>query len=173
MRNFVRYLDILVLEFFEKTYRPKWLDRIFVFFTKLWDYGFVWFSLVIILYLFDQKYTHISLLLLTSILSVIVFSEWLFKFLVRRRRPFEKYDHIVPNIKKPRSFSFPSGHTAMSFAAVMVISWLQNLYLTGAILFVAIMISFSRIYLRVHYPSDVIVGILVGVTIGWWICMLF
>nr|WP_306301447.1 phosphatase PAP2 family protein [Clostridium arbusti] len=83
------------------------------------------------------------------------------KQLVRRIRPCNNGSEIKLLIEKPRSYSFPSGHTISSFAVAEVLS----VYFTEYRLIfigIAFLIALSRLYLYVHYPTDVIAGIIFG-----------
>lgn len=87
------------------------------------------------------------------------------KPVVARVRPFDINTAIDILIKKPLDFSFPSGHTMSSFAAATVLIYMDKKI--GAIsLILATIIGFSRLYLYVHYPSDVVIGLLIGVLLG-------
>ena len=75
-------------------------------------------------------------------------------------------------IPHPGTYSFPSGHTASSFAAATVFIR-TDMRLTSLIVVIAVLISFSRLYLRVHYLSDVIGGVILGVFSGTIIVTMF
>ena len=68
-------------------------------------------------------------------------------------------------MKKPTDYSFPSGHTAASFAAVTALFFAKEKYRYPALV-LAVLIAFSRLYLYVHYPTDILGGILVGILCG-------
>lgn len=88
------------------------------------------------------------------------------KNLIRRVRPYEVISGLTALIEKQHDFSFPSGHTASSFAvAIILYQELPKKYGCIAIV-LAILIAFSRLYLGVHYPSDVIAGAISGSCIG-------
>ena len=88
------------------------------------------------------------------------------KNLVARTRPFDVNTAVQLLVAKPRDYSFPSGHTAASFASVTA------LYLAGekmwkAALVLAVLIALSRLYLYVHYPTDIIGGVIFGSLSGY------
>lgn len=102
--------------------------------------------------------------MISAILMTTLIGEGIVKNIVRRQRPFkEKEKELL--ISKPITYSFPSGHTASSFAALTIFIQMNN---TVALLAapIATMIAFSRIYLRVHYPTDVIFGVILGCLCG-------
>ena len=92
----------------------------------------------------------------------------LLKPMVCRIRPCDVNQTVQLIIARPADYSFPSGHTAASFAAVAA------LYFAGAkkwwkiTLPLAILMAFSRMYLYVHYPTDVLGGMIVGCAAGYF-----
>jgi undecaprenyl-diphosphatase len=106
---------------------------------------------------------------LRELLIAVTFATWLVEYPIkayfRRRRPFIDVVRALVIGKKPGSWSFPSGHTASSFAAAGV---LTTIWPRRATLFytVAGLVGFSRVYLGAHYPGDVLSGALCGATLG-------
>jgi len=94
----------------------------------------------------------------------LLITNCLLKNLVARTRPYDVADFTDLIVKKPKDYSFPSGHTAASFAAVTAL-FMSRKKLLGAISCV-IAILISRMYLYVHFPTDIIGGIVVGVAAG-------
>ena len=90
----------------------------------------------------------------------------LLKPLVGRARPFQSDGSVSLLVSCPGDFSFPSGHTGASFAAAAVMFFARS-ELWGWALALAALIAFSRLYLYVHYPSDVLAGALLGILVGW------
>ena len=89
-------------------------------------------------------------------------------------RPYNAMATLIPIIRKPSEFSFPSGHAGSSFASAFVLyRKLPKKYGIWAIILAAL-ISFSRLYVGVHYPTDVLAGILVGMGcsyLGEWVVL--
>lgn len=96
----------------------------------------------------------------------------LLKNIVARPRPFAEIEALIPMITKPKDFSFPSGHTTASFAvALVMLRMLPKKFGIPAVVLAAL-VAFSRLYLGVHYPTDVLTGFviaLVGSTLSVWI----
>lgn len=92
--------------------------------------------------------------------------------IVARPRPFAEIEALIPMITKPKDFSFPSGHTTASFAvALVMLRMLPKKFGIPAVVLAAL-VAFSRLYLGVHYPTDVLAGFviaLVGSTLSVWI----
>ena len=92
--------------------------------------------------------------------------ELILKHIVRRERPVWKLADEEQLIHRPKYYSFPSGHTSASFCVVSV-ALMRCSPITTLIVFIcAVMIALSRVYLRVHYLSDVLVGMVLGLVCG-------
>jgi undecaprenyl-diphosphatase len=85
------------------------------------------------------------------------------KFLFNRARPFISDTEIAPLIKTPSSSSFPSGHSATAAAGAITLSTIY-LAFAPALILSGFLVALSRIYLGVHYPFDVLAGVLIGTT---------
>ena len=100
--------------------------------------------------------------MLLTMLVCLIFGNGVIKNLVARPRPFQAFDgEIVLLIPPPGEYSFPSGHTLHSFAAAVTI-FLHNKKAGAAALLLAALIAFSRLYFFVHFPTDVLAGMVLG-----------
>ena len=145
----------------------KWM---FSYITHLGDAGI--FFIIIGLYLFfikkDKKQAmHLfgAILLMALVVNVSI------KPLVARIRPFDVYPMDLL-VKAPHDYSFPSGHTAVSFASCFVLAKYNKKYAIPLYL-LASLIAFSRLVLFVHYPTDVLAGLLIGLACGFISCRFF
>lgn len=141
---FDTYFSSLVL-----SYSTPFLDKIFMSVTAI---GSVFFWLLIVVLLWIQKNKKLSFLLFFGLVIDIILVAFL-KFGVSRQRP----EGIVNTVGS----SFPSGHSSRSFLAATILT-----HYTSLIYILAFLVAFSRIYLGVHYFSDVLFGSLIGVGIG-------
>lgn len=139
----------------------SWLDAAMIFITTLGDGGIVWIlaSLVMICVKRTRK---CGILVLVTMGLCLIFGNLLLKNLVARPRPFTIDPSIPLLIPAPGEYSFPSGHTMHGFAAAAMI-FLHNKRIGAAALFLAALIAFSRMYLFVHFPTDILGGIAVGI----------
>ncbi len=157
-------IDNAILQFIQENLRCTAMDQIFVFITKLGDNGSIWICAAIILLLF-KKTRKCGVLILLTVIFAFLFGDKLLKNIVGRDRPFLAYPLFAESellIKAPRGFSFPSGHTSSSFGAAMSI-FIYNKKIGITAFFIAGLIAFSRMYLYVHYPSDVLAGMIFGI----------
>ncbi len=100
----------------------------------------------------------------TALLIQALLIHVILKKSLKRQRPFEACPEIIPVGKRPKDRSFPSGHTCISFVTAFV--FLQHVPIAGMVLLVvSSMIAFSRMYLGVHYPTDVLGGFVFAVLI--------
>ena len=163
-------MELQILDALQTIHTPV-LDAMMCGITRLGDVGIIWILLCIVL-LVLPKTRKSGVILMAALLVDLVICNGILKPLVHRIRPFDVRTGIELLVKRPTDFSFPSGHTAASFASVMA------LYLAGekkiwiSSLGLAVLIAFSRLYLYVHYPTDVLGGVVAGLAegaLGYWL----
>ena len=164
MFNTIKDIDEYIIESMPKIHKP-WLIKTMRFFTMLGNQGKVWFALCIpLLIIKSTRFTGITVLL--AMLITCVTGEGIIKHLVCRIRPCNNIDEDRHVVKKPMTiYSFPSGHSASSFTVFTVLIF-RMWPLAIPVLFMGLCIAFSRVYLLVHYLTDVVVGIVLGVMCG-------
>lgn len=151
--------DNILISIYNKC-RSNRLDKIMPCITLLGDYGFIWIAISIIL-LITKKYRNSGEMCILGLILTSILGEGIIKNFVQRKRPDIKSTPITLLIKESITYSFPSGHTASSFAAAGILGSQINMLLIPAFV-LAFLIAFSRLYLMVHYPSDVLMGIALG-----------
>ena len=139
------------------------LDKIMVFFTSLGDNGIIWIILLIVL-LSGKKTRNKGVVLLITVITVFILTNYL-KEEFHRVRPYE-YMNFIPKVKTSGTSSFPSAHSAVAFA-VFGVYYFYNLRYKYVIGVIALIIAVSRFYLEVHYFSDVLAGIALGLTVSY------
>lgn len=156
--------ELRFLESFHDVLSCDFMDRLMVLLSWLGDGGLVWLLLCLILLIRPQT-RRLGLSMALSLAFELV-SCSLLKLIVARPRPFTIERDFVLLVDPPADWSFPSGHTAASFAAAAALrdaGW--KVTLPTSIL--AGLIALSRLYLFVHYPSDVVAGLVLGLACGW------
>lgn len=167
--------EFSVLDFIQTHLRSGIGDIVMPFISQLGDKGAVWILLGLALLIYPRTRKTGAALMAALVLEVMC-CNLLLKPFVSRIRPCDVDMAVQLLVSRPNDFSFPSGHTGASFAAAAV------LYFSGSrlrfySLLLAALIGFSRLYLYVHYPTDVLAGAALGLSIGWvsfrfvrWFC---
>lgn len=170
--NIIQNMDNTILKFIQIHIKNSIMDVIMPLLTELGSGITIWGIIGIIL-MGNKKYRVYGGMIVTSLFLCFIVGNLSLKPLIARQRPFE----VVPLldmllIKQPKDFSFPSGHTMTSFASAIIILYM-NKKIGFFALFFASIIGFTRLYLYVHYPSDVLVGMIIGMLIGIAVIRLF
>lgn len=143
-----------------------WLDPVVSFYTRLGDAGVMWIVLSLLMLLWRPTRRAGALALCAMALGLLV-TNMTIKPLVQRGRPWLDWP-IVPLVMEKDPNSFPSGHTCAAFAAGMgwmrALPWRQG---RAAALVLAVCMGLSRLYVGVHYPTDVLAGALIGALCAW------
>jgi undecaprenyl-diphosphatase len=161
MMNFIQKYDIYILEFIKNSpIHSSIMDKIMVLFTSLGNLGTVWIVIGLLL-IANKKYRDVGYMTLGALLLTTILGEEILKHILQRVRPSESIPLVDMLIAKPLSYSFPSGHTGSAFAAAGILSKYFKKYAVG-IFALAVLIAFSRLYLYVHYPTDVLAGAILG-----------
>lgn len=154
-------LDGNILLWIQEYIRNPELTEFFRTITHWGDHGEIWI-LTGVLLLFFAKSRKAGLTVLMALLLSLLFNNMFLKNVIARVRPYEVIEGLLPLIPGPRDFSFPSGHTASSFAAAVSIYRNMPKKFGICALILAGLIALSRLYLGVHYPTDVLGGIAFG-----------
>ena len=147
-----------------QTIRFELLDKLMVVITTLGNKGIVWIAIAAVMLCF-KKYRRTGIAMLIGLIFGLVAGNWVIKNLVARARPCAINTAIELIIPYPSEYSFPSGHTLSSFIASTCI-FLKNKKLGVAAYVLAALIAFSRLYVYVHFPTDIIGGILLGILLA-------
>ena len=134
--------------------------------TKLGDAGIVWIILTVILLLIP-KTRKSGVYMAVALIADLIICNVILKPIVARIRPYS-INQTVQLLGTPlKEYSFPSGHTAASFASVSALYFAGRKRMAAGALIVSVLIAFSRMYLYVHYPTDVLGGLIIGLLCGW------
>lgn len=157
--------DMVILDLIQGNMKSGLMDSIMPLISHLGDSGLVWIILSIGLVI-PKKTRKLGFVMIIALVLNGIICNIILKPMLARIRPFDVNTSIKLLINKPRDFSFPSGHTSASFTAASVLFFRRSkLFVPSLIL--ATLIGFSRLYLYVHYPSDVVGGIFLGIVCGY------
>ena len=167
--------DLPILEWIQANLQCGFLDFIMPIITLFGEGGIFWIAWAVIL-LIIPKTRKIGLSMLIALILGLLVCNITLKPLVARIRPYDLQEqdfgiYINLLIERQHDFSFPSGHTIASFeASVALLKHSRKMGIPALIL--AILVSFSRLYLYVHYPSDVLVSVVLGTAFAFIGCAL-
>lgn len=185
LNEFIVNIDVAVYQFVDSIMNPV-LNVIMTFITHLGDTpGIIWFILGICL-LIPRKTRKLGILVFAGLAFASIINNLCLKEIIERPRPYNLdpevwknagYEYVWPNlIKKSDSWSFPSGHTSTSIGAgfaLLLACRKKELGIGIPAFIISLLIGFSRIYVHVHYPTDVIAGALVGLVAGLIMYLVF
>ncbi len=157
--------DADILLYVQEHIRNGVLDPFFKTITHLGDGGIFWIVLTLFFLCF-KKTRRAGVYSALALIGSGVLNNMILKPLVARVRPYEVIDGLTLIVAKATDYSFPSGHTAASFAsAAAMFRPLKKPY--GLLLLIlAALIAFSRIYVGIHYPTDILGGLVSGIFLG-------
>ena len=160
-------LDGSILLWIQNTLRIPGLDERVIFFTRLGNGGGLFLALSVFL-LCVPKTRRAGLISLTALFFGLLCTNLALKNLVARPRPWTEIAGLVPLVLE-ESFSFPSGHTtaAFAFTGAMLFAPLKNRLGRVTAVVLAVSMGLSRLYVGVHYPTDVLGGVAVGLGCAW------
>ena len=145
-------------------FRNPVLDALAIFFNYAGDHGEIWIAFTLLLLLF-RRTRKAGVDMAVALVLYLLAGHFVLKPLFARPRPCDVNTAVALLVTRPHGSSFPSGHTASAFAAAFAL-WLQNRKLGVPALVLAAFIAFTRLYLYVHFPTDVLGGLLLGLALG-------
>lgn len=160
----IQFIDNRVLDKVQKLHKPK-LNAVMITASKLGTWGTVWWA-ICLPFLIRPQWRATGINMIFALCVAHLMGEIILKHIVKRVRPCNHLEDEDLIVDRPRFYSFPSGHTTASFAVVGVVLLRCRLITFLPILLLAALIGFSRIYLRVHYLTDVVVGAMLGFVCG-------
>ncbi len=158
-------IEANILLFIQEHLRNPITDLLFKGISFTGNAGAIWIVITLLL-LCIKKTRKIGFMCAVSLLLSLIINNFLLKNILARTRPYEVIEGLKILIATPTDFSFPSGHTASSFAAATVLFLtLPKKYGIPALIYATLM-GFSRLYIGVHYPTDVLAGAVSGILIA-------
>ncbi len=157
-------IEFAILDFIQQNMRTDIGDQFMVFFTSLGNRGVLWIALGVLLLIFS-KHRKAGIMVLGALGLNGIVCNLILKPLFARTRPFDINTAIQLLIPEPSDYSFPSGHTAAAFAVVAALYMAKEKHWYVAVV-PACLMTFTRLYLYVHYPTDILGGLVIGAACG-------
>lgn len=157
-------MELNILLFINTHLKNAFFDFLMPQISFLSNKGWIWIAIAVVL-LFFKKYRRYGVALSIGLALCLVIGNIILKPLIARPRPYDVYGGIELLVRKLNDFSFPSGHTYSAFCGATILYFMNKKIGYAAFAF-AFLTAFSRLYLFVHYPTDVLAGIVMGVLIA-------
>lgn len=165
MLSRITAVDKKVIDNIDRLHRPV-LTKVMILASWAGNLGIIWWMLGTPFFFFQNlRLTFFNYLF--GMVAALIAGEGVIKHIVKRVRPCHYLETDEQIINPPRFYSFPSGHTTASFTFASITLLRCSIWFFLPVLFIACLISFSRLYLRVHYLTDVIVGVFLGFACGF------
>lgn len=164
------HFDLPILDWIAANLWCPFLDAVMPVVTALGNGGIFWIVMAVVLMLIP-RYRKAGFSMGAALLMGLILCNLILKPLVARIRPYDyQLEHFGVTIQlliaTPHDFSFPSGHTIASFEAATALL-LHNRKLGIPAMVIAVLVAFSRLYLYVHYPTDVLASVILGVGLAF------
>ncbi len=159
--DWLQSIDAGILLFIQEHMRIEALNGFWKAITFLGNGGWFWLVMGVIL-LIPRKTRKIGMTALLSVFVCFLITNVVLKNWIARPRPYVTVRAVYPLISRPKEYSFPSGHSCVSFASAFIYYRMMPKRYGICAIVLAGLISFSRLYVGVHYPGDVLGGILVA-----------
>jgi undecaprenyl-diphosphatase len=157
--SLTRMFDLVCLRFFADITPPIWVDQGMIWLT-------FWFPLVLVSIsiglLFPKRWRFFGQASLLAGLFSVTLVELLWKPLFHRARPYATLEWVRLLVEPSNSYSLPSGHTSFAFSIAFALSVLPSKFWPAVTMFLALMTAISRVYVGIHYPTDVVLAMFHG-----------
>ena len=167
MFDAITKIDFQILDFIQAHFKCGFFDRVLPVFTMLGDPKM--FVLYCVILIVIKKTRKDGIIVTSAVLSGALICNVFLKLLVRRDRPCWIRPDFPLLIKSPSDFSFPSGHT-MAITAFSTVLIIRHPKLAWGLVPATLLMMFSRMYLFVHFPSDVLFAFVAGIIVGLITC---
>ena len=163
--DYITNIDFTVLNWLHDSLSCGFLDSTMPVVTRLGSKGIIWLAIAFVM-ICTKQYRKCGIIIVISLIAGVVIGNLFLKNIIARPRPCWINEDFNMLIGVPDDYSFPSGHTLSSAACATVLTLENSKFAFGAVPLAAL-IAFSRLYLYVHFPTDVIGGALIGIAIGY------
>lgn len=160
--------ELKILDWIQDTFGCGPMDKLMPVVSFLGNVGIFWIVIAVAM-MISKKYRKYGFRMAAALIICVLVGNLIIKNIVMRSRPCWINESFALLIKNPPDYSFPSGHTTSSFAAAFAAAKADKKI--GVVSYiVAVMIAFSRMYLYVHFPTDILGGVVLGTLIAFLVC---
>ena len=160
----IEWFDYGILDWFQSIHTPV-LSYVLNWITMSGEAGIIWIAMGLLL-LFPKETRKTGIVVLLALLFCLLTGNVLLKNIVARPRPCWRHPEVEMLVSIPKDYSFPSGHAMSSFAAAVSVFLYHKRWGIAALALATVM-SMSRLYFYVHYPTDVLAGLVIGVLLAF------
>ncbi len=164
--NLLQNIDWNILNFIHNNLTSGVMDKVMPFVSLLGNKGAIWL-IVACIFIFIPKFRKYGIMMAIAFLLEYICGNLVLKNIICRQRPCWINQDIRLLIPVPQDYSFPSGHTLSSTIGAIFV-YLANKKCGYFAIALAILIAFSRMYMYVHFPSDILAGLIIGVVISFF-----
>ena len=164
MFDWLNKAELEILDGIQDIFGCSFMDAVVPVITFFGNAGWMWIVMGLV-FVFIRKYRRTGITLLAGLVVHLLTCNIALKNIICRDRPCWVNDSVELLVSNPTDYSFPSGHTMVSFVAATVLTMLHPKWGFWAYP-VAALLGFSRLYLYVHFPTDVLAGAILGVIVG-------
>lgn len=165
MLQFIQKIDEIIINWVNLNLSNSHIQELFSYITKLNDHGILTILIIIAINI-KYKNKKIALITILSAILSLVIVQLSLKNIIARPRPFETLNYLKLIIDKPTSYSFPSGHSSFSGVGFMLSYYFfDNNLLKNLLMTTFILVGISRLVIKVHYLSDIIVGFSISIVL--------
>ena len=161
-------IEFAFLDYLQTLHTP-WLDSLMLFITAATDKGLAGIVLCIVL-LVRKKWRKVGVTMLLALIIGYALGSGILKPFFARVRPCNVNLAVDMLINRPASYSFPSGHTTLTFCAIMTLYFTHWHKLFALAAIVGALVCISRMYLYVHFPTDILAGVVIGTMSAYMAC---
>ena len=153
-------MEANILLWVQENLRYEWLDPIVKAITNT---GYFIWVILALWFLINKNSRKLGIVTSVSLVYNLLLVNLVLKNIIGRTRPYEVIEGLVSIVGEQSDKSFPSGHTSIAFAFVAVLWFMSSKKISVPLTILAALISFSRVYIGVHYPTDILGGVVFGI----------
>lgn len=162
--------ELSVLDKIQELFACPFMDKAMPIVSDFGEKG-IFFIVIAIIFMIFKKTRKTGLSMGLALIMGLIIGNYILKILVARERPFMLNPEFNLIVERLKDYSFPSGHAIACFECATVLMIRDKRFGIPALV-LAVLVGFSRMYLYMHFPTDVLGGALIGVGVGFLSCFI-